>query len=424
MLSLGTGAQTRAYTYEQARWWGQLGWARPALDMVFDGVADTIEFEAQALMGDRYVRLQTMLELASDDLDDASARQPRRPAPRGRAADRRLGTRARPGLRGPCRLTPHALLLERDAELAALDALVAGAAAGSGRLVLIEGPAGIGKSGPARRACASARSRRSQVLAGARRGARARVRLRRRAPALRGRASPPAAELSRRRRPGRRAVRGGARRPTRRAPPRSPRCTALYWLTLDLAAEQPAAARDRRPALDRPAVAALPRLPRAAARRRARAGRRDAAHGRAGDRPGAARRDRPGPGDATRCGPARSAPAAVTALVRERLGDDADPGVLRRLPRGDRRQPAAAAPAPARARGRGRAARRRPGRRSSAPSARAPSRAPCCCGSRACRPTPARSRAPPRCSARAPSCRASPRSPASTSARSRPPRAS
>ncbi len=73
MLSLGTGAQTRAYTYEQARWWGQLGWARPALDMVFDGVSDTIEFEAQALMGERYIRLQTILELASDDLDDASA---------------------------------------------------------------------------------------------------------------------------------------------------------------------------------------------------------------------------------------------------------------------------------------------------------------------------------------------------------------
>jgi hypothetical protein len=43
------------------------------LDMVFDGVADTIQFEAGTLMGDRYVRLQTELERASDDLDDASA---------------------------------------------------------------------------------------------------------------------------------------------------------------------------------------------------------------------------------------------------------------------------------------------------------------------------------------------------------------
>jgi patatin-like phospholipase/acyl hydrolase len=72
MLSLGTGAHTRAYTFEETRGWGQLGWARPALDMVFDGVADTIEFEAGTLMGDRYVRLQTALDLASDDLDDAS----------------------------------------------------------------------------------------------------------------------------------------------------------------------------------------------------------------------------------------------------------------------------------------------------------------------------------------------------------------
>ncbi len=74
MLSLGTGEHTRSYTYEQTRGWGQLEWARPALDMVFDGVADTIEFEAGTLMGDRFVRLQTALNVASDDLDDASER--------------------------------------------------------------------------------------------------------------------------------------------------------------------------------------------------------------------------------------------------------------------------------------------------------------------------------------------------------------
>ena len=72
MLSLGTGTSTRAYTFEETRSWGRLGWARPALDMVFDGVADTIEFEGRTLMGDRYVRLQTELSIASDDLDDAS----------------------------------------------------------------------------------------------------------------------------------------------------------------------------------------------------------------------------------------------------------------------------------------------------------------------------------------------------------------
>jgi patatin-like phospholipase/acyl hydrolase len=73
MLSLGTGSHTRAYTFEETRSWGQLEWARPAVDMVFDGVADTIGFEARSLMGDRYIRLQTELKIASDDFDDASA---------------------------------------------------------------------------------------------------------------------------------------------------------------------------------------------------------------------------------------------------------------------------------------------------------------------------------------------------------------
>jgi len=72
MLSLGTGEHTRPYTFEQTRDWGQLEWARPGLEMVFDGVADTIEFEAATLMRDRYVRLQTKLNIASDDFDDAS----------------------------------------------------------------------------------------------------------------------------------------------------------------------------------------------------------------------------------------------------------------------------------------------------------------------------------------------------------------
>ena len=78
MLSLGTGEHTRSYTFEQTRWWGQLEWALLLLDMVFDGVADTIEFESATLMGDRYIRLQTVLDQAADDFDDdASEREPR-----------------------------------------------------------------------------------------------------------------------------------------------------------------------------------------------------------------------------------------------------------------------------------------------------------------------------------------------------------
>jgi patatin-like phospholipase/acyl hydrolase len=87
MLSLGTGSAgaARPFPYEEARGWGQLEWVRPVIDIVFDGVADTIEFQAAALMGDRYIRLQTTLREASGALDDASAENL---AALGREADR------------------------------------------------------------------------------------------------------------------------------------------------------------------------------------------------------------------------------------------------------------------------------------------------------------------------------------------------
>lgn len=73
VASLGTGRLTRPIPYDKARWWGQLEWARPLIDVVFDGVADTVEFQLSRLLADGdYVRLQVELRRASDDLDDAS----------------------------------------------------------------------------------------------------------------------------------------------------------------------------------------------------------------------------------------------------------------------------------------------------------------------------------------------------------------
>ena len=45
------------------------------------------------------------------------------------------------------------VILERDAELAALAAAIAAAEAGHGTLALVEGPAGIGKTTLLRAAC-------------------------------------------------------------------------------------------------------------------------------------------------------------------------------------------------------------------------------------------------------------------------------
>jgi len=75
VVSLGTGSHTRRLAFEDVRGWGQLEWARPLVDVVFDGVAQTVDFELGQLLGpERYVRVQTQLTEASDDLDDASDR--------------------------------------------------------------------------------------------------------------------------------------------------------------------------------------------------------------------------------------------------------------------------------------------------------------------------------------------------------------
>jgi uncharacterized protein len=72
LVSLGTGEHTRPLPYDKVRSWGRLEWARPILDVVFDGTADAVDLQMAGLLPSGYVRLQTRLDEASDDLDDAS----------------------------------------------------------------------------------------------------------------------------------------------------------------------------------------------------------------------------------------------------------------------------------------------------------------------------------------------------------------
>ncbi len=72
LASLGTGEQTRRLPYDDVKDWGQIEWARPIIDVVFDGSADVVDTVLERLIDDTYIRLQTRLDEASDDLDDAS----------------------------------------------------------------------------------------------------------------------------------------------------------------------------------------------------------------------------------------------------------------------------------------------------------------------------------------------------------------
>jgi uncharacterized protein len=79
MLSLGTGELTRPILYEDARKWGLAKWAQPILNVVFDGVSDTVNYQVQSLLSkggviDQYLRIQPTLATVNDDMDDVSGR--------------------------------------------------------------------------------------------------------------------------------------------------------------------------------------------------------------------------------------------------------------------------------------------------------------------------------------------------------------
>ncbi len=76
MLSIGTGELTRPINYQLAKHWGLIGWAKPILDLVFDGVSKTTDYQLHQLLppvagGRRYYRFQPSLTEASDDMDNA-----------------------------------------------------------------------------------------------------------------------------------------------------------------------------------------------------------------------------------------------------------------------------------------------------------------------------------------------------------------
>jgi patatin-like phospholipase/acyl hydrolase len=73
LVSLGTGERTRSRRFTDVDDWGLVEWARPILDVVFDGSSDAVDYQLRHVLGDeRYWRFQVELTRASDDLDDAT----------------------------------------------------------------------------------------------------------------------------------------------------------------------------------------------------------------------------------------------------------------------------------------------------------------------------------------------------------------
>ena len=79
LLSLGTGERTQGRPWEEVKDWGLAKWARPIIDVVFDGVSDAVDYQLRQVLGDgHYWRFEVELTQASDDLDDARPENIRR----------------------------------------------------------------------------------------------------------------------------------------------------------------------------------------------------------------------------------------------------------------------------------------------------------------------------------------------------------
>lgn len=80
LLSIGTGQSRRPYPYDKARKWGMLQWAKPSIDILMQGVSESVHYQMKYLLppfGDpeqtpRYVRINIELDPKHSAMDDAS----------------------------------------------------------------------------------------------------------------------------------------------------------------------------------------------------------------------------------------------------------------------------------------------------------------------------------------------------------------
>ncbi len=89
LVSLGTGdpdfgraAKRKKYPYAKAKDWGVIGWARPVINIMMDGVTDTVDHQMRHVLVDdetarpskpqTYFRFQTGLTDKTRDMDDAN----------------------------------------------------------------------------------------------------------------------------------------------------------------------------------------------------------------------------------------------------------------------------------------------------------------------------------------------------------------
>ncbi len=82
ILSLGTGAVRKPYSYEDAKDWGNVAWIRPLFDIMLSGLSETVDYECRLAFDaigapEQYLRVDISLDRlppkTTCDLDNASS---------------------------------------------------------------------------------------------------------------------------------------------------------------------------------------------------------------------------------------------------------------------------------------------------------------------------------------------------------------
>ncbi|WP_264377034.1 MULTISPECIES: patatin-like phospholipase family protein [unclassified Wolbachia] len=72
LLSIGTGRTDRSIA--NSKRFGKIGWIKPLLNVMFASGLDCVNYQMNQVIGNRYVRIQSQLKIASPDMDNITSK--------------------------------------------------------------------------------------------------------------------------------------------------------------------------------------------------------------------------------------------------------------------------------------------------------------------------------------------------------------
>ncbi|WP_341812167.1 patatin-like phospholipase family protein [Wolbachia endosymbiont (group A) of Conops quadrifasciatus] len=70
LVSIGTGRTNRSIKYTNSRRFGRIGWIKPLLHVMFASSLDAINYQLDQVIGDKYIRIQSQLKVASAEMNN------------------------------------------------------------------------------------------------------------------------------------------------------------------------------------------------------------------------------------------------------------------------------------------------------------------------------------------------------------------